>query len=205
MPQSNDVKAPDAKAKALITDKWLKAVKKELAALKHPDDCEWQQLVKNVQGCYLGDVNDHRVFAVVANQVMRHCAMDWTTGGNHEKWPFVPKRQLWLSHSLEEDECQHDGLHEAVEQHLMSKLGYSYDAAHAIANWYEKQYMEELDVGGPAEKDAKDDDDDAKEAKPRGKVTIMLLPWGNSSIPAKSTAGAKKSKVPKSFSPLNLS
>ena len=170
----SDTKAPDAKVKALVTDKWLKQTKKELAALEHPKDCEWQQLVKHVQGCYLGDVDDNRVFAVAADQVMRHYAMDWTTGGNHEKWSFCPEHQLWLSHSLAPDEFEHDGLHEAVERFMMAELHLSYEIAHAHANWYEQQYMDELDVGGPVKKDG----DKQPDSNKSGLATLTIrLPW----------------------------
>lgn len=173
MQLDTDTKSPTKELQALITDKWLKQAKREILALEHPDPCEWQQIVKHVQGCYAGDVQDCRVYAVNANQVMRHYAMDWTTGGHHFRWKFIPKHQLWLSHDLffhGDGECEftHDGLHEATEEIGMRELHIPYEEMHAHSNWYEKQWMEELGLGEPIDKAAK------KHANNPGKIR---LPW----------------------------
>ena len=189
----------DKKAAAkVITPAWLQRVKKEIESLEsHGEDRnDFQVLIPNVQGLYLGDVNDHRVFAVVANQVMTHYYRSWTTGGNHERYSWIPKRQIWISRLLGPDEGDHDCLHEIVETEIMASLGWPYDRAHEVADAYEYDFMIEngYDKLLPTKKDKPCPVCGKTDCKcdQNGKIQVIIrLPWETPAVPAKAKAPTK--------------
>jgi hypothetical protein len=148
----------------VLTPERLRSAKEDLADLEHPPECELEEVAKGIQGCFIGYVGHFKVYSVIADQCMIHGDMDWTTGGNHFRWPFCPENQLWLSHDLDPCEARHDCLHEFTESILMDELGWEYDKAHDRANEYEREYMKELGLGKPI-----------KEETSPGKP--MHMPW----------------------------
>lgn len=61
-------------------------------------------------------------------------------GGHHYVYPFIPKNEIWLDDTLDEDEFEPVGIHEYEEMVKMRDLGWPYDKAHNFAEDKEYQY-----------------------------------------------------------------
>ena len=172
-----------AEAEKIITPKLLTQLKGEIAHLGHGDSPmhEWEQLVPHVKGCYLGELDGHKVYAVDADKVMLHYYMDFVIAGNDLRYPdFIPKNQFWVDHVFVDrttSDYRHDLLHECVETRMLKAWGAdSYDdRAHPAANEFEKQYMLELglDKEDPCPECGKTDCKCAK----RRRAVMKILPW----------------------------
>lgn len=182
-----DTKKLMAEAEKIITPKLLKQLKKEIEQLGHNSNPEhdWQKLTKHVKGCPLGDLDDHRVFAVDADKVMLFHDMGFVVAGNPEIYDYVPKGQFWVDHCFVDKttgDFRHDLLHEAVEARMLKAWGKdSYDErAHPAANEFERQYMLELGL----DKDHAEHKAEslATAIKPKSGITTIKLPW-QSGIP----------------------
>lgn len=65
--------------------------------------------------------------------------VDFTMGGHHYRYPFIPEGEVWI------DDAVPDGpdraatvAHELAERTLMKHLGWAYDRAHTAANALER-------------------------------------------------------------------
>ena len=139
MPKSN------LNAKSVITDAWLAKTKKEVLVLKSPKGLKQIYVVPGVKGYLLGTVNGHKVYAVDADAVCSKFKQpDFVDGGNSKKWEFIPTQHYWVNGQLNLTSIRHIVLHEACEETLMSKLGFSYDKAHRYSNIVEMTFLLEL-------------------------------------------------------------
>jgi hypothetical protein len=65
--------------------------------------------------------------------------IDFTQGGNHGKYDFIPKNEIWIDNGLNDDEIVPTVLHEMIEYRLMGS-GLDYDRAHDVASEIELAY-----------------------------------------------------------------
>lgn len=172
-----------AEAEKIITPSLLRQLKADIGNLGHntgpSHEHDWQQLVPHVKGCYLGDLDDHRVFAVDADKVMLFYYADFVVAGNPEIYSWIPRGQFWVDHCFVDkttSDFRHDLLHESVEARMLKAWGKdSYaDRAHPAANYFELAYMRELGL---------DKDETAKKDKPKGMA--FNLPWEPPAVPRK--------------------
>jgi hypothetical protein len=73
--------------------------------------------------------------------------LDFTQGGHHYVYPFIPKDEIWIDNDLHKDEIKLVLLHELHERRLMTK-GIDYDTAHARSSkleYYCRKHPKELD------------------------------------------------------------
>ena len=88
---------------------------------------------------------------------------DYTEGGHHFVYPWVPHREIWVEADLEKAELPYLIAHEYTELRLMRDQGLRYDEAHAIAAKVEYQLRQ-------------DEHTDGLIHLPRGKLTRSELP-----------------------------
>ena len=55
---------------------------------------------------------------------------EFVYGGNEQRYPFVPKGEIWIDNSISVEEYSYTLAHELNERLLMAKFGYTYTAAH---------------------------------------------------------------------------
>ncbi|HNY02592.1 MAG TPA: hypothetical protein PKG48_08395, partial [Bacteroidales bacterium] len=72
----------------------------------------------------------YRVWIIDGNAVRRDIYNEFLYGGNEQRYPFVPKGEIWIDHAISVEEFELTVEHEMNERHLMAKLGWSYDRAH---------------------------------------------------------------------------
>jgi hypothetical protein len=84
-----------------------------------------------------GRLDDDEVWIVDGRAVRDHFDPNFTQGGHHWRYRFVPRRQIWIDDAIAERELEYTLVHEAHELHLMRR-GMSYDDAHERALAVEK-------------------------------------------------------------------
>ena len=84
--------------------------------------------------------NDIEVFLVNGDEIEKKHSMDFVVGGNDGSDPeFIPEKQIWVDYNMSTDVIPHIIYHEFIELYLMKHKDMSYEAAHDIANKYEKK------------------------------------------------------------------
>ena len=143
-PPKDPVKPIKADADKLINAAWLDKTKKEIAVLSSVTAGKPKEVAKGIVGSLIGIINDHEVYGVPVDEVMRLYDMDFVVAGNHSKWPFIPAKQYWVDSTYSTADIGHDLLHEATEDTIMRELGWDYDDAHDYANRVELAYLKEI-------------------------------------------------------------
>jgi hypothetical protein len=69
--------------------------------------------------------------------VRDHFDPNFTHGGHHWRYRFIPRRHIWIDDAVATRELEYTVAHEAYELHLM-RSGMSYDDAHDRALAVEK-------------------------------------------------------------------
>src|SRR5262249_7589988 len=75
-----------------------------------------------------GRLDDDEVWIVDGRAVRDHFDPNFTQGGHHWRYRFVPRRQIWIDDAVAARELEYTLVHEAHELHLMRR-GMSYDDA----------------------------------------------------------------------------
>ena len=87
-----------------------------------------------------GRLGDFDVYKVDGSVVRNTKDVDFTNGGNPERYSYVPEGELWVEGSNDQDRAA-TALHEYTEC-LIMKTGVDYDHAHDRASKVEKQFRE---------------------------------------------------------------
>ncbi|MBU0650143.1 hypothetical protein KKG63_03030 [Patescibacteria group bacterium] len=109
----------------------LKQIKKDLARCK-------QQIPDKVYIKKLADSEAPRIWLVNGELVRDLYFIDFTEGGHHFVYDFVPYNEVWLDNDLTPAEREFVLLHELHERYLMFK-GWDYDRAHNSSSYIEYQ------------------------------------------------------------------
>jgi len=80
-----------------------------------------------------------RVYIVNGKKVRDHFDIEFTEGGHHEVYDYVPGGELWIDDAIQAQERPFILLHEMHELKLMEK-GVSYDKAHEECSSLEEYY-----------------------------------------------------------------
>ena len=67
---------------------------------------------------------------------------DFTEGGHHLRYSFIPYNEIWIDDSLDEEEFPAIILHETTERNLMSESNLPYEEAHKISSRVESEYRQ---------------------------------------------------------------
>lgn len=65
--------------------------------------------------------------------------IDFVAGGHHLRYKWIPSGQVWIEKNLKGCDREATILHEVVEIREM-RNGLSYEAAHRVANSFERRY-----------------------------------------------------------------
>lgn len=83
------------------------------------------------------EIAELEVWLVDGKYVRDNLDIDFTQGGHHLRYNFIPDNEIWIDNSVEWREWQAVFIHELVEHDCMLK-GLDYEACHNIANIAEK-------------------------------------------------------------------
>ena len=91
-----------------------------------------------------GMKNGLAIWIVDGPRVRSEVLPEFLYGGNHQRYPFIPAKEIWIDNSITAEEYRYTVEHEVRERGLMAKNGLTYFAAHdsalAIEHW-----MREID------------------------------------------------------------
>jgi len=74
-------------------------------------------------------------FVIVdGDQVREKNNVDFTMGGNHYAWDFIPEDEIWVEQDMDETNTIATKLHEFTERLIMKYLGWDYNNAHEVAS-----------------------------------------------------------------------
>jgi hypothetical protein len=71
--------------------------------------------------------------------------IDFTQGGHHYRYAWIPEREIWIDDALHADEWVYIVMHEALERKLMKTGGLTYEVAHEIASRIELKFRRRWD------------------------------------------------------------
>ena len=91
-----------------------------------------------------GQSGDLKVWVVDGDYIRDNIFIDFTEGGNPERYDFVPKGEVWID-NRNESEALFILLHELHEMALMRDGGLQYDPAHEQANIVEQEARDNPD------------------------------------------------------------
>jgi len=134
-----------------INEAW-KAVRSDL--IKHPSGMEIARVVrvptfgvykrdleKNAASIFMSEVEKIavKVKEVDGGDVKVNHTMDFVEGGQHGRYPFIPKDEVWVDKHLDKSQRPFVIAHELHERGKMLGQGKSYDKAHEEANKFERK------------------------------------------------------------------
>ena len=92
---------------------------------------------------FYGKDGKHSAWIVDGKYVRNNIFLDFTQGGNSQRYDFIPKNEIWLD-DCNENEAGYVLLHELIESRLMAG-GMGYDAAHTESNTAESAARDDPD------------------------------------------------------------
>jgi len=118
-------------------------------ALDHADAIAWREhlrtarrgapltpeILAKVHKENIGTLGPYTIWAV-DGEAVRVFDVDFTTGANPSLMAYFPAGELWYEPHRPSDDAPKI-VHEAVEDHVMSRFGIDYDRAHDFANSFE--------------------------------------------------------------------
>lgn len=92
--------------------------------------CNSFKKVDGVYRYYMGKEQNYNIWIVDGNQVRLKIFSSFLYGGNEQRYPFNPKKEIWIDNAISCEEYYLTLAHELNERHLMAKFGWKYIAAH---------------------------------------------------------------------------
>ncbi len=74
-------------------------------------------------------------------KIRRELYIDFSIGGNDQRYKFIPKNEIWIDNSISVEELQYTIIHEIFERKLLKK-GLTYNRAHDLAAQEEWKYRQ---------------------------------------------------------------
>ncbi len=88
------------------------------------------QRVGGVYRLHMGMRDDLNIWIIDGATVRRDIYPAFLYGGNPQRYPFIPQKEIWIDHAIAAEEFDYTIAHELLERSLMAKKGMSYDDAH---------------------------------------------------------------------------
>jgi hypothetical protein len=95
---------------------------------------------------YIRTERGMKIYLIDGEYFRDNLDIDFTVGGHHWVYPFIPKNEVWLDEAYAEEpkELEYFLAHELEEIKHMKK-GMKYEEAHALANALEKRIRDRID------------------------------------------------------------
>jgi len=92
--------------------------------------CTHRNYVDGVYRYLWGYKDGFAIWIVDGNIVRQKIYNYFLYGGNEQRYPFNPKGEIWIDHSVSCEEFELTLAHELNERHLMAKFGWTYEKSH---------------------------------------------------------------------------
>ena len=81
-----------------------------------------------------------KIYLVDGELVRDKICIDYTMGGHHYRYPFIPENEVWIDNEMDRDDIEATIKHEMHERTLMKGKNMGYDKAHSRSSNIEKNY-----------------------------------------------------------------
>ncbi len=88
------------------------------------------QRVTGVYRLHMGVKEGFNVWIVDGDEVRRDLYPAFLYGGNPQRYPFIPRNEIWIDNAIAAEEFDFTLAHELCERSLMARQGMTYDDAH---------------------------------------------------------------------------
>jgi hypothetical protein len=85
----------------------------------------------------IGNVGGLAIWFVNGHYIRDNIYIDFTEGGNHERYDWIPDGEIWIDEEVKPEEVTATIFHEFTEQKVMREKGWDYDHAHDFASGLE--------------------------------------------------------------------
>jgi hypothetical protein len=99
--------------------------------------------VSDIRTKFIGRRNGFRIYLVDGQKIRDRVKIDFTMGGHHWVYSFIPKNEVWIDSRLSQKDIDALVVHEITELNLMKK-GVPYQLSHWEANRKEKEFRGEV-------------------------------------------------------------
>lgn len=89
-----------------------------------------QNVIQNIYRVPSGEEQNKKVWIVDGLIIRRNISGEFLYGGNNERYPWIPKDEIWIDNAISAEEFKYTLAHELNERNLMAKKGMSYAEAH---------------------------------------------------------------------------
>ena len=86
--------------------------------------------IENIYRYYAGEKDGFQIWIVDGAIIRKNMFNEFIYGGNEERYPFVPEKEIWIDNSITSEEYETTLIHEINERNLMAKFGMTYFDAH---------------------------------------------------------------------------
>jgi hypothetical protein len=86
--------------------------------------------MENVYRVFAGREQGFDIWIVDGSIIRRDVFPEFVYGGNAERYPFIPEKEIWIDHAIAAEEYEYTLAHELHERALMARKGMSYADAH---------------------------------------------------------------------------
>jgi len=106
-----------------------------LACQRHEpvDKVKNENITNDTSGVYRyfwGEKDGFKIWIVDGAVIRKNIFNEFVYGGNNQRYPFVPEKEIWIDNSISAEEFETTLAHELNERNLMAKLGMTYYDAH---------------------------------------------------------------------------
>jgi hypothetical protein len=85
-------------------------------------------------------INGNKNIWIVDGFVIRRDLFgEFLYGGNHQRYPWIPKDEIWIDNAISAEEFKYTLIHEINERDLMANLGMNYSEAHDSSSAVERR------------------------------------------------------------------
>ncbi len=88
------------------------------------------QRIGGIYRLHMGMREGLNVWIVDGDEVRRDIYPAFLYGGNPQRYPFIPQKEIWIDNAIAAEEFEYTVAHELLERSLMARQGMSYDDAH---------------------------------------------------------------------------
>lgn len=128
--------------KALFADRESLEIIMSYAMTRNPEEDSYE--IGDVRLWKYDSIGGFDIWVVNGSLIRSLKEIEFTIGGHHWRYPFIPRTQLWIEDTRDPIDLYANAMHEVIEATLMRDQGLDYDSAHEIASRRETEIRKSL-------------------------------------------------------------
>jgi hypothetical protein len=95
--------------------------------------------IQNVYRASVGKNGNKNVWIIDGFVIRRDLFGEFLYGGNHQRYPWIPKDEIWIDNAISAEEFKYTLIHEINERDLMANRSMDYSEAHDSSSAVERR------------------------------------------------------------------